>query len=275
MIIVKIWGGLGNQLFQYAAAKNLSIKFNTKIVLDVSWFHEKNLDTKRHFLLEKIGLNEDCINGFFANCLRGVAKIIHKTKMVDAYLIDDKDWRLVRNSINLMYLDGYWQDYQLFHKENELILKNIIYPGFDVGSVAIHVRRGDYVDNEKNRSIYKSCDKNYYINSIDKVKNIVKKPFYRIYSDDIDWAKKNIVIDGDVIYSNGASVDDGGLSDFIGMMSCENYIIANSTFSWWAAYIGWCRHKKPGIVCCPSYWRTSDINPKKELILDGWISICN
>ena len=154
------------------------------------------------------------------------------------------------------YLEGYENlikntfKFPLFKDERNLMVENDI----NDSSVAIHIRKGDYVD-KYNYNIYgRVCDEDYYKNAINKMESVIDSPVYYVFSNDIDWAKK-IVADRKAVYVDWNKGEDSW-ADMALMSKFKNIIIANSTFSWWAAWLGMADKN----VICPRFLVYNDLN---------------
>ena len=128
-------------------------------------------------------------------------------------------------------------------KENSALYKTIN----EKNSVCVSIRRGDFVSNDTIRKVHYVCDKNYFQRSIQVIKEKVKEPCFILFSDDIKWAKDNIIIPGaKVFYESG---NDPIWEKLRLMYSCKHFVLSNSSFSWWAQYLSTNENK---IVVCPS-----------------------
>lgn len=133
-------------------------------------------------------------------------------------------------------------------------------------SVCISVRRGDFVTNEKNSKLYNICDVKYFELAIKKIASLLDSPNFFIFSDDVKWVKENINFFGHPVYSE---CGDDTLEEKLRLMSsCKNFIISNSTFSWWAQYLSKNENK---IVISPNKWYANDL--ESDLLEDTWIKI--
>lgn len=275
MIIVKIWGGLGNQLFQYSFAKKMAIEQKSKLYIDASWFYSNKGDTKRDFLLDSF-----CGDILYANKLHlnGCLLIIKAVENFSGFKnkiknFDDKD--KICNFFPV-YLNGYWQSRGSVDPRNKIFSENvnkkIICNKKGSNSVAIHIRRGDYLNSAKNNEqIYEICGDKYYLDGLSVIEKKIKNPKIYIFSDDIYWVKENMSFPHETIY-----VDSGDtVADFFDMASCNHHIIANSTYSWWAAYFSKLAIDGDKICVMPAFWKKTDINPNKEMCLDNWIMVNN
>ena len=285
MIFVRLSGGLGNQLFQYATARAIALREGVDVVIDDSWYENiGSQDTHRSYELEYFNISHKKISSFQKRALRiSRLNFIKKinTKILPMVFeeknlkFDKKTESLTKNS----YLIGYWQSYKYFDHAYSFLIKDLtsnlkipteyleVFRGQkNINSVAVHVRRGDYTSS-KNSEIHGICSLDYYQRAfLIIVKNIIEPHFF-IFSDDIDWAKKHIVPPGKVVYVN----DDGsnsGVQDFLLMKECKNQIIANSTFSWWAAYLN---ENPKKIVICPKKWFSNKDYSQDDLIPKSWV----
>lgn len=267
MKIIRFNGGLGNQMFQYALYLSLKNK-GYKVYGDLSFFRIK----KEHngYELNKIfgvlideKYNE--IYKFFLETnmivikiLRMILRVIFKERYV--YQKDTVFSKELLINSKIKVYSGCWQSEKFFleikdqiyrdfkfskfnEKENILIEKKIK----EVNSVSIHVRRGDYL-NYKN--IYAEVTKNYYQNAIDYIEKRIEEPVFFIFSDDIKWCKKNLKLKG-IFYYIDWNKNEKSYRDMQLMSLCKNNIIANSTFSWWGA---WLNKNENKIVIAPQNW---------------------
>ncbi len=250
MPIVKIYGGLGNQLFQYSFAYVADKKLNEGIVLDLSQFTQAewpvfNLFNLKISAQKTISFNE---KNYFH---RQLSKICRRIKFIKYnFFKEETPFSFYdRNQIirNKTYYDGYFSNYKYFDDyRNELI--NLYVPNFEFdskslellkqiensNSVAVHFRRGDYV------KIGCTINNNYYKKAIDLLENKNENYTYFVFSNDLDFAKKAIMECSNNIKIVPIEIEDGKYKDMIEfflMKNCKNHIIANSTYSWWAAYL--------------------------------------
>lgn len=277
MKIVKYIGGLGNQMFIYAFSVALREIFRQEILVDTHYYKSRNFHN---------GLEIERIFGIHLT----EAKLSDKLKMswyfpnywIDYHLLGKLPARkntvreLPGQKVNLELLgdssdkfyDGYWQSYQYFDSWRDVILKEFTFPKISMedklnfelnerlkneeNSVGIHIRRGDYLKNWKYRGL---CGIDYYQKAIAYILEHIKSPKFFLFSDDIDWVKENIspLLKGyDVTFVNwNHSINS--YKDMQLMAMCKNLIIANSSFSWWAAYL----NQNNPIVVAPEKWINS------------------
>lgn len=292
MIIAKLIGGLGNQMFQYAAGRALSLKTNSVLALDVSAFANYRLhqgfEFQRIFKQSNVlASNQDILAmlGWQSSPLirRVLVKnffvpIRHKKFVVEPHF---HYWAGMENLTDDCYLSGYWQSENYFkdaeyairedfqfcqplNAENEYIAKCIQASS----AVSLHIRRGDYVSNPKNVALYEVCTQEYYRAAISYVAERVPNPTFFIFSDDIAWVKENLAIDFPheyVDFNKGAE----SYNDMRMMSMCQHHVIANSSFSWWGA---WLNPSKDKIVVAPQKWFANGTNTR-DLCPSNWVTL--
>lgn len=275
MIITKLQGGLGNQMFQYALAKKIALMHNTEVWLDVSHF---NIDGTRKFNLQPFKLHKQMAT---PNLLYLFDKLNDTYKVTTWYKLKKKIFKFIvikephvsysadmlNKSMKNTYLDGYWQTEKYFADIRENLLgdftiteeakgKNaeLLLEISSCNSVSLHIRRGDYVSNNTTNAIHGVCSIEYYNTAINYIKERVKSPVLYVFSDDMPWVKANLKTDLQVHYidhNNGIAYEDMRL-----MRMCKHNIIANSSFSWWGAWLNTNPNK---IVVAPQKWYKMDI----------------
>jgi hypothetical protein len=180
-----------------------------------------------------------------------------------------------------IYLEGFWQSEQYFKPIENVIRKEFVVkdpPSVinkqyleqikSVNAVSVHVRRGDYVSDKVTHEVHGVCDIRYYTEAIHRIASEVADPCFFIFSDDMDWTKANVTVDGfPVFYIDHNSAAD--YEDLRLMYSCKHHIIANSSFSWWGAWLSNNTDKK---VIAPKQWFRSLVT-NKDIIPDGWLTL--
>jgi len=285
MIVVKIYGGLGNQLFQYAYGLNLAKQNKTNLILDLSWFDKKiNLSTKRDFELKFLNISTEYNNSFiikfkllfYNHWLLKRLPIKRKLK-----IYTDKDLSNISN-IDNAYLDGYWHSYNYIENIREVLLKefslkkDLAYNSdfrsrilATKNSVSVHIRRSDYLNNEN----YAKCSIKYYERAMQEFSNLNKDFFFFIFSDDLDFVKNNFKQSNNIFFSEStANIFSITVEDFINITACSNHIICNSTFSWWAS---WLCPNSDKIVIIPEKWFTNDNEISQCYYVDSYLKINN
>lgn len=275
MTIVKLIGGLGNQMFQYAAARALAERNNTNVVLDLSWFNQDfNVDTTpRHYELSCFGL--DKFTSKYKGTTRGKIQRSLAKKYTEPHFHYDPNFKhLPKNTV----LSGYFQSEKYFSdirgilledfswvkepkSKNKNLLKQI---KSDLSSVSVHVRRGDYVSNENAAKFHGLTGLDYYKAVVKEMAKRVKNPKLYIFSDDPEWCKQNLKFTQLTTY---ISHNTDGSEDMRLMKACKHNIIANSSFSWWGA---WLNENPNKIVIAPKQWFSHPESNTKDVIPDSW-----
>lgn len=277
MKIVKYIGGLGNQMFIYAFSVALRETFRQEILVDTHYYKSRNfhngLEIERIFgihlteakLSDKLKMSWYFPNYWIDYHLLG--KLPARKNTVRELPGQKVNLELLEDSSDKFY-DGYWQSYQYFDSCRDIILKEFTFPNISIedklnfelnerlnneeNSVGIHIRRGDYLKNWKYRGL---CGIDYYQKAIAYILEHIKSPKFFLFSDDIDWVKENIsplLKEYDVTFVNwNHSINS--YKDMQLMAMCKNLIIANSSFSWWAAYL----NQNNPIVVAPEKWINS------------------
>jgi hypothetical protein len=286
MIIVKIYGGMANQLFQYAAGYALAKYHNVALKLDISYFQEMNEDTKREFELSKfpidytIATQEEIDQVFkFRSMDYAWNKLIPLGKK---RFYGEKKPGYYDSFFNLgdtVYLRGYFQSEKYFAKHKQLIIEQFkintvnfkhLLPQAQTlsnsNSVALHIRLGDYL-NPTLSGIMAPFNLDYYKKAIALIKQKISNPSFYIFSDQINLAKELLDVEIDAIYVD-ASISKNADQDFFLMQSCQHQIITNSSFSWWAAYLNQYPQK---IVIAPQKWYKDHFGDATNLFPDNWV----
>ena len=293
MIAIKIFWWLWNQMFQYSTAFALSRKYNTKILIDKSFINNRfpiSNYTFRKYELDIVfnTYEKESILSKFSSKYKILNKIIHPyfydiiNKIIyKKNYIKEINWKYIKNIWNNVYLNWYWQTSDYF-KEYENEIKNIFEVKTKISqknqeilntitnnflnTVSIHIRRWDYISNQNASSWHGTCNNDYYTKAINIIKEQINNPLFIVFSDDIDWVKNNMIFSDNTIFIEWNKWED----DLRLMYNCGNHIIANSSFSWWGAYL-WKNKNK--IIIAPSKW-LNEINYNTSNILpDNWIKI--
>lgn len=277
MIVTRISDGFGNQLFMYACGYALSRKLNTGLALDTTMLAT---NPSRSLEINKLNIQYDkliTINDYRTKFAKVVSRfLIHKyIRMKYRFYVETTPYVYesgIQQISDNTYIQGYWQSEKYFSEYRNDLLR-LFLPKYEqsrpckecmdeVGkcnSVAIHVRRGDY------NKIGVCIGKEYYLNAIEKMKNCIDDPVFYVFSDDLGEAKKLFQnLNGTFVYVQYLS-DNLTLDDFFIMKACRHQIIANSSYSWWAA---WLNENDEKIVICPEYkqW-TGDFYPENWILI--------
>lgn len=285
MIAIKLQGGLGNQMFQYAAGLSAAHNLKTNLKIDLSWFVNLNeVDTPRFYELDNFSLKQDFISSnqyYFVNepikkRLLSIGKI-RLNSYKEPHFEYDKNFRKIKNNT---YIEGYFQTEEYFKNIRPVILDNfsikkeptvkskeIINLAYKNESVSLHVRRGDYLTNQNAAKFHGIMGEEYYKKAILIMNKKIKNPKYFIFSDEIDWVKKNFNLPkGSIFVTHNKS----GIEDMRIMIECKHNIIANSSFSWWGAWLGKNNDKQ---VIAPKRWFLDDNVDTSDIIPSRWQKI--
>jgi hypothetical protein len=271
MVITKLQGGLGNQIFQWAAGKSLSLDMKLPCFYDDQFYFRSSNNTQRTLDITKLPNIDELY-------MIGPVSTKHFFLIKDNFYHDSFLSRInfVKNSNKAgnIFLDGYWQSEKYFIKNKNEILNqllpddelkdkiNKLFPFVEhEETVSVHVRRTDYLTSN---GFHPTMDDNYYRNALEFCG--AKKMKKLIFSDDIGWCRDNLRYD-DCIYIEGNS----NIIDLYLMSFCSHNIIANSSFSWWGAYLNLNKNKK---IVAPRIWfglhsnvHTNDIVPENWTII--------
>jgi hypothetical protein len=282
-------GGLGNQMFQYAAGKRLALNLGVEMRLDTDWFDRS--DSRSYELgvfqvPEKKARRSDIRRLRYGNKSWWkllTSKARQEAKESSTSHIKQKQFHFDAGILNLpddVYLHGYWQSEKYFKDIESEIREQFTFhnPGNyaaemaerirSCNSVSIHIRRGDYIEGDSAAN-FENLPLEYYRQALDYLESSLGLLDLFIFSDDLTWVRENKLFDREVTFveaSGGPSpVDDMWL-----MTLCRHNIIANSSFSWWG---GWLNKNDDKIVIAPSVWFTSGETDTGDLIPNGWKKI--
>lgn len=267
MVIVRIVGGLGNQMFQYSYAKALQQK-GFEVLLDLSKF--KTYKLHGGYQLDKFNIDLDSAN-YFSTLLSKLQ--LKKNKKEKSLLFDENLLSLSGNE----YVKGYFQTERYFKNIKDILLdqfklkKNLSKSTINYSkeikkhntSCSIHIRRGDYISDKKANSVHGTCNLDYYQKAIELILLKFKKTHFFIFSDDISWTKENLKLEN-ATYIQHKTIPH---EDLLLMSLCHHNITANSSFSWWGA---WLNKNAAKTVISPKQWFVEKAN---EVACENWIQL--
>ncbi|NTE04803.1 alpha-1,2-fucosyltransferase [Agrobacterium tumefaciens] len=291
MIIIKIKGGLGNQMFQYAVAS--AMNKSTTVYFDQTFLNNQKISSdvftaRKYELAIFKRLNAKNANPFIIKALYTQKKYyaLLRTFLTKINLFKSIDDNNIKTELEkshyfmLVYLEGYFQNPSYFENIRENLLHDFTFPQLsNLGraylknikrishAASIHVRRGDFLK-KKIASIHGILDLSYYHDAKDYLAGQVDNPHFFIFSDDANWCKENFsFIENSTIVSNLEPWEDMYL-----MTVCQHHIIANSTFSWWGA---WLSTNKKQINIAPKNWfKDPQLNlVYQNIIPKNWIKL--
>lgn len=286
MIIVKIAGGLGNQMFQYAFGRTLALRNKTELKLDISIFehYEFHDYMLNHLQIEEsYATNEETKKFTKYQPRKGrLGKLLNPFLANRTRYVEEPKYTFVPEMLDLKnpcYVDGYWQSEKYFNEIEQTIRKEFLLrtPLSDYSkdiarriadaknAVALHVRRGDIAHHPRFKIIHGVRPLAYYEAAVDIIRERISEPTFFVFSDDIEWARENI--------------KTGFPTEFIGQGPKKNYedlelmrlarhhILSNSTFGWWGSWLS--NFSQTGITIAPKQWNIKF--DSKDLLLPHWI----
>lgn len=293
MIVAKLMGGMGNQMFQYAAARRIAYKRNTTLKLDLGFLKADPPDItviKRDYelgvfnIVESFSIQSE-INALFFKVRHSIFSKI-RDKLFPTWYVREPQFtynEFLKNAPSRTYLDGFWQSEKYF-KDIEFILRaefsfknpaegqNHIFQKQIKNTenpVSLHVRRGDYVSNQFTFNYHGICGLDYYQEAIKHIASQIKNPHFFIFSDDPQWVSENLSTGFPSTYISHNSGKQS-FEDMRLMSTCHHHIIANSSFSWWGA---WLNPSPDKMVIAPKNWFKDSSIDTKDLLPPGWIKL--
>lgn len=289
MLYIGLKGGLGNQMFQYAFGVAASIESQIPFTLDITLFDTtSSIDTKRsynlnHFNIQAQVAQKTAVAKFHTKKATIIRKIQNKLWHQNDYEYNPSLLKVKNNQ----YIEGYWQSEKYFKK-----YKNIIQQAFTpkepfgieakkildfistvkisgAETILVHIRRGDYVTNAAAAAFHGVQDTNYYLQALDYIDaQSTKSKFVFVATDDVQWAKENFKSHHSFTYISRTEIHD--FEEILIMSKCDHFIISNSSFSWWSAWLGQYSNK---IVVAPKKWIKNPNISTPDIIPDEWIKI--
>ncbi len=283
MKTIKLIGGLGNQMFQYALYKAMKCKGQKVRIDDYTYFKNEHCPSHATYRLDIFDLKYKSIRCnilllmklFLERFLNRLGLNITLIKKYNEKVVSSYDDSIF--ATDNKYIIGFWQTEKYFKDIANEIKTDFSYKGKwshknleykkmmqNTDSVSVHIRRGDYLNLS---TIYGGiCTENYYQNAIDYIRNIEKNPIFYVFTNDMEWSKHFFENKSNVIFVEG-NEDENSYMDMILMTYCKHHIIANSSFSWWGA---WLSHES-GITIAPKKWLNTRETP--DIWCHGWIKM--
>ncbi|MBK7708125.1 MAG: alpha-1,2-fucosyltransferase [Acidobacteria bacterium] len=292
MIVVKLMGGLGNRMFQYAFGRHLAHRHKTQLKLDLSFFLDA-MPKKKHHVIRHYDLDIFNIDGIVAS----ESEVFDLSKRVQFSLLDralNRFWRYKKshivephfhfsvaafNSPDDVYSNGYWQTEKYFGDVSELVrsdfsFKEALGPRaadlhqriMDSNSVCLNVRRGDFVVND----FHGVQGVDYFARANELLRQQVVGFEYFVFSDEIEWCEANLKFDNPVTF---VSHEYAGrkFQDYLRLMSAwKHFVIPNSSFAWWAV---WFNQDPDRLVIAPKNWFGDSSLDTSDLIPENWLRV--
>jgi hypothetical protein len=297
LVITRLIGGLGNQMFQYATGRALALRRGAALKLDVTGFAAVGAHTKRRYELDSFPIrggaaSEADLARFGRASKPKSPRLDRALRLLRTGRLDDA-WPVYRESHFQfdpavpelqapVYLDGYWQSERYFSdiagvlrqefsaKASSDPANEALAAGIDaVNAVSLHVRRGDYVSDPATNRFHGICSPDYYQRAVDYISARAGVPHLFVFSDDQQWSRANLHFAVPMTFV-GANPPDCGHRDMQLMARCRHHIIANSSFSWWGAWLNPLRER---IVVAPRQWFCVSDNDTRDLIPPNWVRL--
>lgn len=289
-VSVRLVGGLGNQMFQYAAARAVALRNQAPLALDLSWF---GTDPDRQFALGPFNIEatvgaQTSVRpggaGLFARLGRRFARHLGRTRG-GTPVFTEASFRYdpaIEDVAPPVALDGYFQSARYFDAVAGQIARDFTLREGASGvtadmleriraseAICVHIRRGDYVTNSAANAYHGTCSLAYYRDGLAQVSHGLDSPHCFVFSDDPVWVKENFHADLSVtvvdIHSTTQAHEDLRL-----MSACRRFVIANSSLSWWAAWLGAAQDKH---VVAPKRWFSGSDNDISDLVPNDWLRV--
>lgn len=282
MIIVKLQGGLGNQLFQYALGRMMSLILDTNLKLDTRFYSDRVANRAlRNYSLSYFQIVENLLSKDDVRKLLISRYLPFFCKSTSFDLIKERTFGFDRDILKKtgnLYLEGFFQSSKYFKGiepilKEELSLKESFLPNGEIvdlikscDSVSVHIRRGDYARNIETNNFHGLCSLEYYNNSISEISKLVPSPIFFIFSDDLIWAKEKLKTNYPLYFVEKQQ----DYQDLFLMSLCRHNIIANSSFSWWGA---WLNDNPERIVFAPKKWFNNTDIITSDLLPNEWMKM--
>ena len=290
MIIARITSGLGNQLFQYALARHLAQKNNASLYIDLSYYQQAyDTDTVRTFKLDRFNTRYSVLNTspyLYVSKLtkllpgRTLKPIFHDVQEQQFHV----DPVVEQASSAVITLEGFWQSERYFLDSAEAVRRELTFrrtPGADFAGyadhiaqtacpVSVHIRRGDYVNHPEFSQSFGFVGLDYYRAALAELNRRLPDARFFVFSDDPDWVADNLHLSSPHVYVRNSG-PDADVDDLQLMSLCHHHVIANSSFSWWGA---WLNPRPDKLVIAPRNWfRNKPDWNTTDLIPASWLRI--
>ena len=297
MITVRLKGGLGNQMFQYAFGRSLSIKKKVDLGFDLRFINDRLPRSRfvfRRFDLDLFGIQpRTCYSTAYPfgiiYPIIAYEKIIRKAKIKKCFFggwcyfeINHRFDREINVGLNCSWFDGYFQSYRYFLDHDDVIRsdfstkdvwtnnqRSMVDSINRTDSVCLNVRRTDFVGGGSVTAL----GQEYYNSAYRSIKAAVPSCKVFVFSDDIEWCRANLKFIDHPTYVTHDLKGEKLFDYFRLMKSCKHFIVPNSTFAWWAAYLSKICQNKSGIIFAPEKWCESGSEVNNELLFEWWLKV--
>ncbi len=279
MILVRLRGGLGNQFFQYATARALALRRSTAVRLDCSYYEIKK---KRHYELDQFHVEASVCSPLELTLRRVAGRI---SPRLSATVWRERGQGFAPELLTLskpLTLEGYFQTERYFADQRETLVRDLSprYPlsaGHEAlarelageSSVCVHVRRGDYASSASNRAQFGALTPAFYATAAQRLRDEVSRPRFFVFSDDEVWTSRHVL----PALGGSAQIAAPGAShlDHLALMRrCRHFLLGNSTFSWWAA---WLAETPASRIVAPWPWWKREEQAPADIVPERWIRV--
>jgi Glycosyl transferase family 11 len=287
MIIARITSGLGNQLFQYAVGRSLALQNKTSLYFDLSYYKQLyDTDTPRAFKLDKFAIQYKLLNTSPYLYVSKATKLLPNRTLKPFFnWLTEKhfhaDPAVLHTNARFVTLDGFWQSERYFSQCEDVIRRELTFKR-ETGAtfeaykrqidqseqpISVHVRRGDYVSHPEFSQSFGFVGVDYYQKAIARLIARFPSASLFFFSDDPEWVREHLTPNVPHVFVKNTG-PDADLDDLQLMSLCRHHIIANSSFSWWGA---WLNADKNKVVIAPDRWfRNKPDWDTKDLIPTAW-----
>lgn len=284
-VVVGLSGGLGNQMFQYAAGRSLAFRLGAPLVLDLSWFDDK---LERRFALERFNIEAtECRQASWLPP-RGRALVSRVSRRWLPRIMGIPVWREPHFHYSsdfaalskAVFLEGYWQSERYFWEVRSLLLQEFslresLPPACEklleeiqgCDGICVHVRRGDYLSNQVAAKVHGTISIDYYYAGLGELCQGLVKPHCFVFSDDPLWVRSTMAFDCPMTLVDINGPENAYL-DLALMAACHHFLIANSSLSWWGAWLGTSADKK---IIAPKQWFLNSHLNTRDLLPETWL----
>lgn len=289
MVIAKITSGLGNQLFQYALGRHLALQGNTSLWFDLRYFHQEYAtDTPRKFKLDRFNVRYNLLDSspwLYASKATRLLPSRSLRPLIDTRYEADFhfDPAVIRPAAPLTILWGFWQSEKYFvdstpQIRQELTFNRTLSDSFLAYQrqieqanvpISVHVRRGDYVTHPEFSQSFGFLGLEYYQKALAHLQRLFPDATLFFFSDDPDWVRANIVTEQPHVFVQNSG-PDADVDDLQLMSLCHHHVIANSSFSWWGA---WLNPRPDKVVIGPQRWFANKPWDTKDLLPPAWLRL--
>lgn len=282
MVVSTLIGGLGNQMFQYAAGRALALRNGTQLRLDLGWLeNQPALVTPRRYELDCFHVQAELCSIYPRTRRERARELVRLSPRVWREEVFRFDPRVLELPDNVRLI-GYWVDERYFldaaaqirddfrfrYRPDERSAELAEEIRGSRMAVSVHVRRGDYVSDERTATLHGVLPHDYYTAAVRRIQSIVANPRFYVFSDDPDWCRSNLELGAPTVY---VSHNQGhGWEDLRLMSRCAHHVIANSSFSWWGA---WLNPRPDKIVIAPRRWIADDSYDTSHVVPPEWVTL--